>query len=163
MTTTPVLPSLPEPAMRAAPVGQEAWPFPRVGYYTAEQMNEHARRAIESLSRAPAEPVAFVPVHPKNGPLWANVTADPNPERLPSYPLMKLYAHPTESAGPAVQPADKNALDWLETEVSATDTRCHGVPSYDRDAYWMKEVVLRLIGEARKFFGNAALGESHEG
>lgn len=58
MTTTPVLPSLPEPAMRAAPVGQEAWPFPRVGYYTAEQMNEHARRAIESLSRAPAEPVA---------------------------------------------------------------------------------------------------------
>ena len=56
MTTTPVLPSLPEPAMRAAPVGQEAWPFPRVGYYTAEQMNEHARRAIESLSRAPDRP-----------------------------------------------------------------------------------------------------------
>lgn len=36
--------------------------------------------------------VAFVPVHPLQGPLWAMTTDQPNPERLPSYPLMMLYA-----------------------------------------------------------------------
>lgn len=38
------------------------------------------------------KPSAYVPVHPKKGPLWVNTTADPNPERLPSYPLMELCA-----------------------------------------------------------------------
>ncbi len=36
--------------------------------------------------------VAFVPVHPRQGPLWAMTTDQPNPERLPSYPLMMVYA-----------------------------------------------------------------------
>lgn len=40
------------------------------------------------------KPAAFVPVHPKQGPLWANCTADPNPERMPAYPLMALYDLP---------------------------------------------------------------------
>lgn len=57
-----------------------------------------ARAAVERLARpaAPAEaqPVAYVPVHPRSGPLWAMTTNDPHPERLPSYPLMPLYAAP---------------------------------------------------------------------
>lgn len=36
---------------------------------------------------APAEPDAWVPIHPRNGPLWAMTTDKPNDERLPSYPL----------------------------------------------------------------------------
>lgn len=43
------LPPLPEPALRAAPVGQERWPFPKVGYYTAEQMRAHAQPAPGTL------------------------------------------------------------------------------------------------------------------
>lgn len=73
MTTTPVLPSLPEPSAHMLPSDltkfktSETWsqafsvavvnPDERSEpLFTAEQMNEHARRAIESLSRAPARP-----------------------------------------------------------------------------------------------------------
>jgi hypothetical protein len=40
------------------------------------------------------EPVAFVPVYPRNGPLWSMTTNEPSQERLPSYPLTPLYTHP---------------------------------------------------------------------
>lgn len=36
-------------------------------------------------------------------------------------------------------------LDWLKTEISAIDTWYRGDPSYMRDAYWMKEQVLKLL------------------
>lgn len=36
-------------------------------------------------------PVAWVPVHPTQGPLWSMATNVPHAERLPSYPLMALY------------------------------------------------------------------------
>ncbi len=58
------------------------------------------KKAIHALTVArdaaiaqQAEPVAHVPVHPRNGPLWSMTTATPDPERLPEhYPLMPLYA-----------------------------------------------------------------------
>lgn len=37
------------------------------------------------------------------------------------------------------------ALDWLDTEVSAIDTWYRGSPSYEHDAGWFKAEVLRLI------------------
>lgn len=38
-----------------------------------------------------AQPVAWVPIHPRTGPLWAMTTDKPDPERLPgSYPLRPL-------------------------------------------------------------------------
>jgi hypothetical protein len=38
-----------------------------------------------------AQPVAWVPIHPRNGPLWSMTTDKPDPERLPgSYPLRPL-------------------------------------------------------------------------
>ena len=49
-----------------------------------------------SEPQAEAQPVAWVPVHPREGPLWANTTADPDRERLPSYPLMALYNKASE-------------------------------------------------------------------
>jgi hypothetical protein len=62
-----------------------------------------------------AEPVAYVPVHPRTGPLWSNTTADPNPERLPSYPLMSLYTRPAnDELRQAAARADK-----LLTSLSA--------------------------------------------
>lgn len=49
-----------------------------------------------------AEPVAWVPMHPRFGALWAMTTATPSEERLPShYPLSPLYTRP---ATPAAKP-----------------------------------------------------------
>lgn len=44
------------------------------------------------------------------------------------------------------------ALDWLETEISAVSCWHHGTPSYEHDANWMKDRVLHLIVEARRAF-----------
>jgi hypothetical protein len=73
------------------------------------------------LSAPEPEPVAWVPVHPKNGPLWAMTTDDPNTERLPSYPLMNLYtATPQQSKS---EPVAKlfGTLPVYETSVSLKD------------------------------------------
>ena len=46
-------------------------------------------------------PVAWVPMHPRCGALWAMTTAAPSEERLPShYPLSPLYASPAPAAAP---------------------------------------------------------------
>lgn len=60
---------------------------------------------LEEIERQ--APVAWVPIHPRTGPLWSMTTGSPDPERLPHYPLMPLYncreiapaASPPESAG----------------------------------------------------------------
>jgi hypothetical protein len=48
-----------------------------------------------------AKPVAWVPLHPRTGPLWANTTANLELDR-PIYPLMALYASPlpADATGP---------------------------------------------------------------
>jgi hypothetical protein len=75
----------------------------------------------------PAEPIAFVPVHPRNGPLWAMTTNEPNPERLPSYPLMPLYEgamdRPKVSPGPdAVRSRDRLAAKLgMDIHMARTD------------------------------------------
>lgn len=51
------------------------------------------------MNNSDIKPVAWVPVHPKNGPLWAMTTVDPSPEHLPSYPLQPLYASPAKING----------------------------------------------------------------
>ena len=53
---------------------------------------------------------------------------------------------PAQSVGPV------EVLDWLETEVTAISCRYHGDPSYDHDAYWMRDRVVKLIEGARKAF-----------
>lgn len=41
------------------------------------------------------EPVAWVPIHPRTGPLWSMTTGRPAEERLPQhYPLKPLYTRP---------------------------------------------------------------------
>ncbi|AOI92083.1 hypothetical protein [Burkholderia pseudomultivorans] len=45
-----------------------------------------------------------------------------------------------------------SALDWLETEISAVDCWYRGDPSYEHDAYWMKERALKLVQEAKAIF-----------
>jgi hypothetical protein len=45
------------------------------------------------------EPVAWVPVHPKSGPLWANTVASMDSDRPQHYPLMPLYSSATKGEG----------------------------------------------------------------
>lgn len=45
----------------------------------------------------------------------------------------------------------QHSLQWLEEQVSAICCRHNGSPSYDHDAYWMKERVLNLVREAKYF------------
>ena len=56
---------------------------------------------------SPVQPVASVPIHPKTGPLWAMTTDKPDPERLPSYPLMALYTNPPAAQRPWVDLTDE--------------------------------------------------------
>lgn len=59
-------------------------------------------RNFYPASPAPVEsgkvPVAWVPVHPRTGPLWANTVASLDADRPASYPVMPLYSAPVESA-----------------------------------------------------------------
>ena len=55
-----------------------------------------------------AEPVAWVPMHPRFGALWAMTTATPSEERLPShYPLSPLYASSAPAAAPSAGATDQ--------------------------------------------------------
>lgn len=56
------------------------------------------------MSNLPTDPVAWVPVHPRTGPLWANTITSIDADR-PSYPLMPLYGSPPE-------PSPSEALEW---------------------------------------------------
>ncbi|MDN7894577.1 hypothetical protein QZM93_38945, partial [Burkholderia cepacia] len=44
------------------------------------------------------------------------------------------------------------AFDWLRTEISAVDCWYRGDPSYEHDAYWMKERALKLVADAEEIF-----------
>jgi hypothetical protein len=93
-------------------------------------------------------------------PLWTNIThADAN--ELSSNPAFELRALNLVSPLPrASEQADEavkdDVFDWLETEVTAISCRYHGDPSYDHDAYWMRDRVVKLIGEARNTFAARA-------
>lgn len=45
------------------------------------------------------QPVAYVPIHPRTGPLWANTIPTLESERPAHYPLMALYAEPASRDG----------------------------------------------------------------
>ena len=70
-------------------------------------------------------------------------------ELYPCKPDIFAKTYEPAEASPASAP---EALDWLETELSAISCRYHGDPSYDHDAYWMRGRVEKLLEEARKLF-----------
>ncbi|MFA7256952.1 MAG: hypothetical protein WC047_05200 [Kiritimatiellales bacterium] len=45
-----------------------------------------------------------------------------------------------------------NVFEWLKTEISAVDLWYRGDPSYEHDAYWLRERVYKLIDDARAAF-----------
>lgn len=59
---------------------------------TTNQMRDDLAARLAEIEAQ--EPVAWVPIHPRTGPLWSMATGSPDPERLPHYPLMPLYTRP---------------------------------------------------------------------
>lgn len=117
-----------------------------------------ARRAIESLSRAPAEPVAHICVLPtKDAGPKKFFTAPSDPRGFPVY-RHSPGVHPTESAGPA--PAgmllvSEAALRQIARAIEGLKRECGMDPESPqaiRNAQYMS-----LAYAVRK------LGESHEG
>ena len=82
---------------------------------------------------AQGEPVAYVLMHPTQGPLWANVISADRIDvaTKPSYPLMPLYsAHKIRELVAQLDAArlDAGRLDWLDREIGCPlvlhDCRC---------------------------------------
>ncbi|AZW14250.1 hypothetical protein CS344_20275 [Bordetella bronchiseptica] len=57
---------------------------------------------------------------------------------------------------------DIDVLNWLQIEISALSCRYLGDPSYDHDAYWMRDRVLKLIDDAHKAFAAPAAGDARD-
>lgn len=71
-----------------------------------------------------SKPVAWVPIHPHSGPLWANVVTTMEQDR-PSYPLMPLYAA-TRPAGQdcaLIEAANRTINDALSTSSATAEIR----------------------------------------
>lgn len=70
------------------------------------------------------EPVAFVPIHPKTGPLWANTVPSLDCDRPQHYDVMPLYRHvvserlPSSAKAP-YQPMTEEQLDARYDEIVA--------------------------------------------
>lgn len=67
----------------------------------------HARQVSDQLGTAPAaqaqgEPVAYVPIHPRLGPLWPNTVPTLECDRPAHYPTKPLYFGPTPQADDAI-------------------------------------------------------------
>lgn len=102
-------------------------------YGTPEQVKELTKGLHEaayatyrsSLDRARASgdaPVAYVPIHPRNGPLWSDTFAagdcDPSERRSGSYERMPLYAAPV---GPPADARDAERINALESKGLGVD------------------------------------------
>lgn len=58
---------------------------------------------VAALTAAQGEPVAHVPIHPRNGPLWSDTRpVGSDAHRAESYPWMALYTHPPQQQGEVV-------------------------------------------------------------
>lgn len=71
----------------------------RDGWLDDAQKFAQILRRLCSVSPPSPEPVAWVPVHPRTGPLWSMTMKTENRDVLPHYDLMPLYVQPVAWLG----------------------------------------------------------------
>ena len=89
---------------------------------------------------------AWVPIHPKHGPLWSMTTSEPNPDRLPSYPLRALMfadAALRPSEGPAEASRVLAEPAGAREHVAGDDCWCDPTVEFvaETDAEYILEMV----------------------
>ena len=121
-------------------------------YYTGRLDQACSGAPVEQHEAAPAGDAARTLRDLDNWMSNAGYGAD-HPWRLS---IANVFANDTSSKSveqPEPPVADERAaFDWLETEISGVDCRYRGDPSYDHDAYWIKERALKLVREAASIF-----------
>lgn len=110
------------------------------------------------------EPVAWVPVHPRNGPLWANCIPTKDSPHPAHYPLKPLYERPAQPpallrelaaiAYDTSKAAEDRIRDIQELWEGATATKC------SVQCMWRDGCRLAGVCEKEGFcHGRTALGE----
>ncbi|MGE8630399.1 hypothetical protein [Achromobacter denitrificans] len=85
---------------------------------------------------------------------------DINAEFHAAYAALLDAAPTLASVAPGDAQDEDDVLSWLEVEIGALSCRYYGDPSYDHDAYWMRDRVLKLIEDARRAFCTPAAGDA---
>jgi len=97
-----------------------------------------AAGAAGVMAVAASDPAAWVPIHPRSGPLWSMTTDKPNPERLPnSYPLRPLVFAPGVAL-PRAPLTDVQIFDLLPNLQSGWTLTAYGL--------WVARAIERAHG-----------------
>jgi hypothetical protein len=100
--------------------------FLRWSEWTSELGEAISRKNIDGfvgeihavLEARAGEAVAYVPVHPRNGPLWANTVPSLDNDRPQHYPVRELFFHP-----PIGDAAGKD--EWQPIEPTQSQNHDH--------------------------------------
>ena len=115
---------------------------------------------VAMLGAAPTPPAT-----PQDDPITVSLDPDPRGVSVGVWQGSRcIYngAHPLPASAQDDAKDDIDVLNWLQIEISALDCRYLGDPSYDYDAYWMRDRVLKLVEDARKAFPAPAAGDALE-
>jgi hypothetical protein len=98
----------------------------------ADLIEQQAARIAELEARA-GEAVAYVPVHPRNGPLWANTVPSMSNDRPQHYPVRTLFFHPPTGDAAGKDSVDAARYRWLRRQAVAVKRYASGNPNWEID------------------------------
>ncbi|KGS79537.1 hypothetical protein [Burkholderia pseudomallei] len=102
---------------------------------TVAQVLDMADAALGRASQGDAsaemrKPDAYVPIHPRNGPLWASAVTSLDADRPKSYPVQAVYLGASTAALSAARAAASPAAD--EAQALLTVGRCMGIEAAEK-------------------------------
>ena len=117
---------------------------------------EFSRRLVAELAKQ--EPVTWLSRCFENGDVAADYKNSPATEFWSASFPVYLHPIPTPEDVRDAEPSE----DWfncLIDDIDAIDCRYRGDPSYDHDAYWMRNEIIRMLKNRR----DAAMTAAQEG
>lgn len=101
------------------------------------------------------EPVAWVPIHPRTGPLWSMTTGSPDEERLPHYPLEPLYTRPAPATELRCERDDQaagqaQAMADMQKNIQYLDGLRQGWSTHAADLAQRAADLEALVAELRR-------------